>query len=176
MVIYINGEYDKERHWHLTLFKKAEYNQKDVPNGQIQEQQQESLEYQFRCIENVLKSILNATQNTIPFILYCDNGQPFKATCHTTATNQTNNTYTSLASFIFIVKEIKNRCAVLELITTKSKMSTSTELKISSSSENLALIDQLNYDEIGGLVKTGLCTTVELDCFCGVTCLPGICL
>ncbi len=101
--------------------------------------------------------------DTVPVILYCAGDcKPFKG-----FGAKRGSTFGSVgdmkASFIFRVKSVTDDCcAVLELLRDPDDPCTCDHLKdpCDQSTENLE--------------NTGICLTVDLDCFCHVTCLPAI--
>lgn len=101
--------------------------------------------------------------DTVPVILYCAGDcKPFKG-----FGAKRGGTLGSIgemkASFIFRVKTVTDDCcAVLELLRDRNDPVTCDHLKDPC--------DQLTAD----LENTGICITVDLDCFCHVTCLPAI--
>ncbi|MFD2045367.1 CotY/CotZ family spore coat protein [Ornithinibacillus salinisoli] len=101
--------------------------------------------------------------DTVPVILYCkDSCKPFKGF----GANRDNGIGTIgelKASFVFRVKRVdEDCCAVLELLRTPGDPCTCDHLK-----------DPCDQD-LSELENTGICITVDLDCFCHVTCLPAI--
>lgn len=100
--------------------------------------------------------------DTVPIILYCKDGcKPFKGFG---ALKKGRNSIGPIrASFIFRVKKIdKDHCAVLELLLKDGEKTGCEELKCPTDQD----ADRLR--------ATGICLTVDLDCFCHVTCLPAI--
>ncbi len=105
-------------------------------------------------------------KNTIPFILYCG-CEPFKATGVTTCPGgPKDKRFACITSFIFKIKDLKGQCAELELLAFKSKKDGDKKL--------CSPCDQINYECVEDLVRTGICINVDLSCFCGVTCLPAV--
>lgn len=99
--------------------------------------------------------------DTVPVILYCKDCKPFKG--FGTTKNHHNKMNPILSSFIFGVKKVdKNNCAILELLLSDGESCGFDHMKDPT--------DQ-NTDD---LEATGICITVDLDCFCHVTCLPAI--
>ncbi len=100
--------------------------------------------------------------DTVPIILYCKDGcKPFKG--FGALKERRNKIGPILASFIFRVKKIDNdHCAVLELLIKDNENTGCDHLKCPTDQST----DRLR--------ATGICLTVDLDCFCHVTCLPAI--
>lgn len=95
--------------------------------------------------------------NTVPFMLYCEgNCQPFEG-----YGVQRNGTLTN--SFFFKVKgiDMATRCAKLELLRGQN-----TDCK--PDLVPCDLVTPANLD------STGACMTVDLDCFCAITCLTPV--
>lgn len=95
--------------------------------------------------------------NTVPVILYCNDGcTPFKG-----YGAHPKNIGDVTSSFYFKVKSVDDDCcAVVELL--RDKACTSNNPK-----------DPTEQDT-KKLRTTGICITVDLKCFCHVTCLPAI--
>ncbi|HHU19310.1 MAG TPA: spore coat protein [Bacilli bacterium] len=94
--------------------------------------------------------------DTVPVLLYCKDCEPFKGY---------GAPYDAIAdvvgSFYFRVKSIDERnCAVLELLRTEAD----------PADDPATPVTQFT----GDLTATGICITVDVDCFCHVTCLPAI--
>lgn len=102
--------------------------------------------------------------DTVPVILYCQDGcKPFKGF----GANRMNDGSPGPieASFLFRVKSVDDDCcAVLELIRNEEETCRHDHLKDPA--------DQ-GTDK---LYATGICMTVDLNCFCHVTCLPAVSL
>lgn len=116
------------------------------------------------------KNKKKATKNTVPIILYCG-CEPFKGTgvltytCH----SHKKKKLKCIESFIFKVKDLNDGCAVLELLAFKC------DLKYSSGSCKWDHVCcQIDENSICDLRRTGICITVDLSCFCSVTCLPAV--
>lgn len=94
--------------------------------------------------------------DTVPVILYCKgNCKPFKG-----FGVEAGKLEKPVASFYFRVKSVdEDNCAVLELLREDG-----------DEADPESPVDQ----ETGDLEVTGICITVDLDCFCHVTCLPAI--
>ncbi|HLR52753.1 MAG TPA: CotY/CotZ family spore coat protein [Candidatus Avamphibacillus sp.] len=102
--------------------------------------------------------------DTVPVILYCEDGcKPFKGFG---AGHMEDGTPGPIeASFIFRVKNVdENCCATLELVRNEEEPCTYDHLKDPA--------DQ----GTDCLYATGICITVDLSCFCHVTCLPAVSL
>lgn len=100
-------------------------------------------------------------KDTVPIILYSKDGKPFKGFGARKLPNGEIDDI--VASFIFRVKKIdRNDCAVLELLIKDMEKVGSSDLKDPT--------DQ----KAKNLRSTGICITVNLHCFCHVTCLPAI--
>ncbi|PKR78361.1 spore coat protein [Halalkalibacillus sediminis] len=108
-----------------------------------------------QSIEDLLGDTTSPTGlDTVPVLLYCK-CDPFKGFAV-----QNNQQRTVVASFYFRVKKVDDDCcATLELLRDPSD-------------------SQQNYHDptkqkTANLRGTGLCITVDLKCFCHVTCLPA---
>ncbi len=100
--------------------------------------------------------------DTVPVILYCKDGcKPFKG--FGADRKYGDKIGPIIASFIFRVKRIDdNGCAVLELLLSHEQAYGHGDLKDPT--------DQKTKN----LLATGICITVDLHCFCHITCLPAI--
>ncbi|MFC4403269.1 CotY/CotZ family spore coat protein [Gracilibacillus xinjiangensis] len=125
------------------------------------------------CAQSIRSLVSPVTANgldTVPFILYGKNLKPFKASGAVIGNNNNNNNnnlvFECIESFIFRVNEVSDDCcAVLEL------------LAFDNDNDNNACdepCDQLDNENIRDLERTGICITVDLSCFCAITCLPAI--
>ncbi|MUV36501.1 hypothetical protein JNUCC1_00304 [Lentibacillus sp. JNUCC-1] len=95
--------------------------------------------------------------DTVPVLLYCKDGcQPFKG--FGADPDRINDI---MGSFYFRVKKVTDDCcAVLELLR--------------DDNDNDDDPDSPVTQFTGELEATGICMTVDLNCFCHVTCLPAI--
>ncbi|RSD29430.1 CotY/CotZ family spore coat protein [Mesobacillus subterraneus] len=99
--------------------------------------------------------------DTIPLILYCGDCVPFEGF----GARVRNGNLDCFRSFFFRVTSVDNDCcAKIELLTTRGD------------SGNFA--DPCAQIQTGGarneFFRTGICITVDLDCFCAVTCLDPV--
>lgn len=128
-------------------------------------------ECKFSCYESikeVLEEPKKKKKDTIPFILYCGDCEPFKATGVTTKRYcHHKEKFVCINSFIFRINDLEDGCAVLELLTFKSDKKCG-EKEVSSPCRQ---IDNENVDD---LVGTGICINVDLSCVCAITCLPAV--
>lgn len=103
--------------------------------------------------------------DTIPLILYCGDCAPFEGFGTRIRTNGPDQRLDCFRSFFFRVTSVDdNCCAKIELLTTRGD------------SEGFDTpCDQI---QTGGsrneFFRTGICITVDLDCFCAVTCLDPV--
>lgn len=112
--------------------------------------------------EQSISELLGETEevnslDTVPVILYCEDGcMPFKG-----YGAHPRNIGDLKASFFFRVKKIeKDCCAVLELLRDPTDTVKNPKDPMEQSTKKLR--------------ATGICITVDLNCFCHVTCLPAI--
>lgn len=121
-------------------------------------------------IKELLGEKKKPSKNTIPFILYCGDCEPFKATGVTTVCHHSKEKkFACITSFIFKIKDFDGKCAVLELLTFKPSKSKDPFKKSICSP-----CGQIDCENVSDLVKTGICINVDLSCFCAVTCLPAV--
>jgi hypothetical protein len=107
-------------------------------------------------------------KNTIPVILYCG-CEPFKATG--VYTSKCGEKLECFTSFIFKVLEVKGNCALLELLAFKNDCKTPSHCRADHSSSPC---DQIECERVKSLVRTGVCITIDTDCFCAISCLPAV--
>ncbi|MFB4474507.1 MULTISPECIES: CotY/CotZ family spore coat protein [Bacillaceae] len=155
------------------------------------------------CVEDVLRAILEAqkkakkedhcktscehsikdlrsgkrkvTKNTIPFILYCG-CEPFKGTGVLTYSCCKNKKkkFKTVDSFIFKIKELKGKCAVLELLAFKCDLKYSAVTKPCDGHNVCSPSCQMDGKCVDDLIKTGICINVDLSSFQAVSCLPAV--
>lgn len=119
-----------------------------------------------RSIQELLNGVspVATTANTIPVILYCK-CDPFLGTGVRTRTTGGNQMLECIQSYIFKVNSVDdNCCASLELLEAKGGPNPATPCA------------QFNGAKVGDITGTGICITVDLSCFCAVTCLDPITL
>ncbi|MBP1969056.1 spore coat protein Z [Virgibacillus natechei] len=95
--------------------------------------------------------------DTVPVILYCkDSCKPFKG-----YGAHPNDIGHMTSSFFFRVKSVdKDCCATLELLRDPNDADKDPKSPVHQCTEPL--------------LATGICLTVDLNCFCHVTCLPAV--
>lgn len=119
-----------------------------------------------RSIQDLLAGATTPTTfDTIPLILYCG-CEPFLGTGVQLLqrTNGTTQTLRCIESFFFRVSKVDDNCAKLELLTT-----TEDPNGLSKCSDPCS---QINGETT--FFRTGICMTVDLDCFCAVVCLDPV--
>ncbi|WP_201713881.1 CotY/CotZ family spore coat protein [Rossellomorea arthrocnemi] len=129
-----------------------------------------------KSIEDLLCDKKKHKKNTIPFLLYCG-CHPFKGTGVTTyhCPTDKNKTFKCIETFVFKIKEIDHKCATLELLTFKSDHhKADAHLKHESKCALSSPCKQIDHKSVEDLMKTGICITVDLSCFCAITCLPAV--
>lgn len=122
-----------------------------------------------RSIKALLKGVspTGNAPNTIPVILYCD-CDPFLGT-GVRLTTGPNPHFDCVQTFLFRVNSVDEECcASLELLTTGHN----------PTGPNPNPCDQFPGGAVnpGEITGTGICITVDLNCFCAVTCLEPISL
>lgn len=110
-----------------------------------------------QSIANLLgETTVPTNLDTVPVLLYCKDCSPFKG-----YGAPINEIADIVGSFYFRVKSItSDNCAVLELLRTETDPAADPASPVTQ--------------QTGNLTATGICITVDLDCFCHVTCLPAI--
>lgn len=131
-----------------------------------------------RSIEELLAGARSVNGlNTIPVILYCGDCAPFQGFGVKVKDQENgggggnNNKLECVSTFLFRVNSVDdNCCAKLELLSTNNGGGG----KKNKGNEDICeQFDNLKLDEIEG---TDICITVDLNCFCAVTCLDPIAL
>jgi len=128
---------------------------------------------EFSCeasIQELVGGVVDNTTpyNTIPVLLMCKN------TCDIfigTGARRTTGLGVDIGravAFRVVNVDPDTCCAQLELLQFSDPMQTET-----TDTERARLLDEI---ESLGLARTHVCITVDLNCFCGVTCLPAAAL
>ena len=110
-----------------------------------------------QSIADLLGEVSPTTGNdTVPVILYCKGDcKPFKG-----YGVPADDLWNAFGSFYFRVKSVdEDNCAVLELLREPG-----------DDNDPKSPAEQKTSD----LENTGVCITVDVDCFCHITCLPAI--
>ncbi|WP_442599203.1 CotY/CotZ family spore coat protein [Neobacillus sp. D3-1R] len=123
-----------------------------------------------RSIQELLAGVVSPTSgpNTIPVILYCA-CEPFLGFGVRKTTTAPVGRLDCVRSFIFRVNSVdENCCASLELLETGH----------SNQGNHFDVCDQFPGNSVSpeDITGTGICITVDLSCFCAVTCLDPITL
>lgn len=97
--------------------------------------------------------------DTVPLLLYCSSTcEPFKG-----YGAYPRDISKKVSSFYFRVKKVSDDCcAVIELLVDRSELG-------QSKNQTCPYTQKTDH-----LRATGICITVDLKCFCHVTCLPAI--
>ncbi|MGG5252482.1 CotY/CotZ family spore coat protein [Neobacillus sp. SM06] len=119
-----------------------------------------------KSIQELLNGVSPASTspNTIPVILYCD-CNPFLGTGVRVRTTGGAQHLECIQSFVFRVNDVDdNCCASLELLEVKGGPNPANPCK------------QFEGAKPEDIKTTGICITVDLCCFCAVTCLEPVTL
>ncbi|HHW39034.1 MAG TPA: spore coat protein [Bacillales bacterium] len=135
-----------------------------------------------RSIESLLDPAAANDLNTVPFILYGNDLNPFKAfgiDFLRNKNNINNPKFECIESFIFRAKTVDDDCcAVIELLafgTNQGGGANQGGGNKNAANENDPCA-QVDGQLLENLVPTGICITVDLSCFCAITCLPAVSL
>ena len=114
-------------------------------------------------------------KNTIPFILYCG-CDPFKGSGVTTyhCHSKKKKTFKCIETFVFKIIDLDHKCATLELLTFKSEHHKGDSHPHDSKCALSSPCKQIDHKSVDDLMETGICITVDLSCFCAITCLPAV--
>jgi len=140
--------------------------------------------------EQSISDLLGETEpgndlDTVPVILYCKGTcKPFKG-FGVGLRNDGRNLRPAVGSFFFRVKKVtRDNCAVLELLLSERDRhhhhhenhheSVEGESSDHRHKKHCNDPESPSCQSTRDLEATGLCLTVDLDCFCHVTCLPAI--
>lgn len=120
-----------------------------------------------RSINQLVGGVMGDVFDTIPVILYC------KSTCKPffgTGITFNNNEEKLGFSFFFRVKKVDKDtcCATLELLGEDGDLG-----KFDKKNGHPTIGDQ-NVKDFDDLEGTGICITVDLNCFCAVSCLDPV--
>ncbi|RFU69226.1 spore coat protein [Peribacillus saganii] len=122
--------------------------------------------------------VLGATTlfDTIPLLLTCG-CEPFSATgaLRNVMDNQNQPLYDVFQSFLFRVNEVDTDtcCATLELLSIENGNGGGGNQQ--NNAKFLEFEDFFkNLQRATTIVRTRICITVDLNCFCAVTCLPPV--
>ncbi|MGN8644573.1 CotY/CotZ family spore coat protein [Gracilibacillus sp. HCP3S3_G5_1] len=115
-----------------------------------------------RSIKSLVSPTAGNGLDTIPFILFDKKGNPFQGVGVRVENNGTAQ-FECVESFIFRVKKVEDCCAVVELLVFNDDTDAGDDP-----------CDQLDGEDVADLERTGICITVDLTCFCAITCLPAV--
>lgn len=126
-------------------------------------------------ISDLLEEKNRQQKNTIPFLLFCGDCEPFKASGVKVVKNHhtKKKKFACISSFIFKIKDLNDGCAVLELLTFKPNKSCNSDHKENQKSPCTPCC-QIDHKDVDDLIGTGICITVDLACFCAISCLPAV--
>ncbi|GAA0493971.1 spore coat protein Y [Salinibacillus aidingensis] len=128
-----------------------------------------------RSINSLVSPVSRNNLDTVPFILYGKDLKPFKGFGADIQGAGINALFDCIESFVFRVNEVGDDCcAVLELLTCDGDPDQAGDQHGAKCDEDPC--DQLNGLNVNDLERTGICITVDLDCFCAITCLPAVSL
>jgi len=134
-----------------------------------------------RSIESLLDPAAANDLNTVPFILYGKDLKAFKAFGIDIQRNNNNNNnqrkFECIESFVFRVKTVdEDCCAVIELLAFGENDGKGGGGGGGNKNQEDTPCDQIDGQKLEDLVGTGICITVDLTCFCAITCLPAVSL
>ncbi|WP_394219377.1 CotY/CotZ family spore coat protein [Halobacillus trueperi] len=128
-----------------------------------------------RSIRDLLSPAGETPRNTtIPFILYCKDCKPFIGSGVIRRQLMTNRSsyLDCLSSPVFRAKKFTNdgKCVKLELLIPEPNGANGGAQAVPSC-KTKDVCDFFPGDTIRNLRASGICITVDLDCFCSITCL-----
>ncbi|MGM8212702.1 CotY/CotZ family spore coat protein [Virgibacillus sp. W0430] len=127
-----------------------------------------------KSINNLLAPVSRNNLDTVPFILYGKDLKPFRAFGADIEIRGGRPIFDCTESFIFRVKEVSDDCcAVLELLTFDA-MEPDRPGDQDGAKGAMTPCKQLDREDVNDLNRTGVCITVDLKCFCAITCLPAV--
>ena len=144
----------------------------EVLEAILKAQRKVEKEHEKKCsscdesFEELLEEPKKFNKNTIPFILYCG-CEPFKAEgVAACPVGLKDKKFVCITTFVSKIRELKGNCAELELLTFKPKRDRCGKIH--------SPCDQINHQYVDDLMKTGICITVDLSCFCAISTLPAV--
>ncbi|MRG85623.1 CotY/CotZ family spore coat protein [Salinibacillus xinjiangensis] len=128
-----------------------------------------------RSINNLLAPVSRNNLDTVPFILYGKDLKPFRAFGADIEGMGNDAEFDCTESFIFRVNEVDDDecCAVLELLTFDRRQPDGPGNQQGARRDDDPC-EQIDGEEVNDLRRTGICITVDLECFCAITCLPAV--
>ncbi|CAM4259716.1 CotY/CotZ family spore coat protein [Lederbergia lenta] len=178
---YYHYEHEKDKSKDCEMDHRNEFCLEETLEAILRAQRkaQKDQECKTSCKESIKQLVGESHKtknNTIPFILYNTNSEPFKASGVTTLTCSTKHKkFTCTNSFVFKIKDLKDHCAVLELLIFKTdKKCSNNPHKKCSCKDICSPCCQIDHKNVDDLVSTGICINVDLSCFCAITCLPAV--
>lgn len=126
-----------------------------------------------QSINDLLSPAAANDLDTVPFMLYCEGDcKPFKASGVTVDNGGGSPSFDCIESFLFRVKSVDDDCcAVLELLSFEGDPAGAGN----QGSECLKdPCHQFDGQSVADLTATGICITVDLDCFCAIHCFPAV--
>ncbi|ENH95918.1 spore coat protein [Gracilibacillus halophilus YIM-C55.5] len=115
-----------------------------------------------RSIQSLVSPGSGQGLDTVPFMLFDKKGKPFKG-IGVDIENNGRPEFQCVESFIFRVSEVDDCCAVVELLVFDDDPTPGDDP-----------CEQLDGEDVEDLERTGICITVDLTCFCAITCLPAV--
>jgi hypothetical protein len=129
-----------------------------------------------KSINSLVSPVSRNNLDTVPFILYTKDLKPFKAFGADIEISGGRPRFDCVESFIFRVNEVSDDCcAVLELLTFDDDQPDAPGNQHGAAYDKDPC-DQLDGEKVEDLNRTGICITVDLKCFCAITCLPAVSL
>lgn len=126
-----------------------------------------------RAIEDLLGGVSPGTFNSVPILLTCKSScLPYVGVGAVRATGAGAVGTVFVASSIFRVVDVdpETCCGTLELVTSAPLAGTSPFLVTSAYPDAGDLLTAATNVPLG---RTGVCITVDLNCYCSVSCLPA---
>ncbi|MCP8616011.1 CotY/CotZ family spore coat protein [Salirhabdus salicampi] len=127
-----------------------------------------------RSINNLVSPVNRNNLNTVPFILYGKELEPFRGFGVDLENDNGTTIFDCIDSFIFRVNSVDDDCcATLELLTfDEDQPDAPGDQAGSDDAEDPC--EQLEGEDVRDLRRTGVCITVDLTCFCAISCLPAV--
>jgi len=127
-----------------------------------------------KSINNLLAPVSRNNLDTVPFILYGKDLKPFKGFGADIEFSGGRPRFDCVESFIFRVNEVSDDCcAVLELLHFDDDQPDEPGNQKGAKCDKDPC-EQLDMEKVSDLNRTGVCITVDLKCFCAITCLPAV--
>jgi hypothetical protein len=130
-----------------------------------------------RAIQELVGGAVNGGADTIPVILYCKSTcEPFQGTGvrrNPDFGQGAASLFEVVCGCVFRVVDVdpETCCATLEILGVDRRPSGQDPDFDQCEDTGISCIENLDDANVAGLARSGVCITVDLNCFCGVACV-----